>query len=116
RPPQRRRGVHRLAAAGAGAFLLGALLPEHLAARAGPVPARRDPLPAHRDRLALVAAAIATARRAGGLVMTAILEAHGLVKSFGAVTAAADVSLTVPQGQRVSLIGSNGAGKTTFVN
>src|SRR5690606_3440970 len=74
------------------------------------------PLPAHRDRLALVAAAIATARRAGGLVMTAILEAHGLVKSFGAVTAAADVSLTVPQGQRVSLIGSNGAGKTTFVN
>ena len=48
--------------------------------------------------------------------MNAILEAHGLVKAFGAVTAADDVSLSVPQGQRVSLIGSNGAGKTTFVN
>lgn len=48
--------------------------------------------------------------------MNPILEAHGLVKTFGAVTAATDVSLSVPQGQRVSLIGSNGAGKTTFVN
>lgn len=48
--------------------------------------------------------------------MTPILEARGLEKSFGAVIAATDVSLTVPQGQRVSLIGSNGAGKTTFVN
>jgi branched-chain amino acid transport system ATP-binding protein len=48
--------------------------------------------------------------------MTPILEAQGLSKSFGAVVAATDVSITVPQGQRVSLIGSNGAGKTTFVN
>lgn len=48
--------------------------------------------------------------------MTPILEAQGLAKSFGAVVAATDVSIAVPQGQRVSLIGSNGAGKTTFVN
>lgn len=48
--------------------------------------------------------------------MTPILEARGLAKSFGAVVAATDVSISVPQGQRVSLIGSNGAGKTTFVN
>jgi len=49
--------------------------------------------------------------------MTApILEARSLSKSFGAVVAATDVSIDVPQGQRVSLIGSNGAGKTTFVN
>src|SRR5690606_15266712 len=111
RPPQRRGGVHRLAAARTGAVGLRALSPQHLATRAGPVPAHRDPLPARRDRLTLVPAA-----RAGSDSMNAILEAHGLVKAFGAVTAADDVSLSVPQGQRVSLIGSNGAGKTTFVN
>lgn len=48
--------------------------------------------------------------------MSPVLEARGLKKSFGAVVAADDVSLSVPLGQRVSLIGSNGAGKTTFVN
>jgi branched-chain amino acid transport system ATP-binding protein len=45
-----------------------------------------------------------------------MLSARGLAKTFGAVVAAADVNLEVPAGQRVSLIGSNGAGKTTFVN
>ena len=45
-----------------------------------------------------------------------ILSARGLAKRFGAVVAAADVNIDVPAGQRVSLIGSNGAGKTTFVN
>jgi branched-chain amino acid transport system ATP-binding protein len=48
--------------------------------------------------------------------MTAMLSASGLRKSFGAVAAADDVNIDVPSGQRVSLIGSNGAGKTTFVN
>jgi branched-chain amino acid transport system ATP-binding protein len=38
------------------------------------------------------------------------------MKSFGAVTAADNVNIEIPTGQRVSLIGSNGAGKTTFVN
>lgn len=42
--------------------------------------------------------------------------ARGVQKSFGAVTAAADIQLDIPAGQKVSLIGSNGAGKTTFVN
>lgn len=44
------------------------------------------------------------------------IEAIGIQKRFGAVVAAADINLVVPVGQRVSLIGSNGAGKTTFVN
>ncbi|MFW5834498.1 MAG: ATP-binding cassette domain-containing protein, partial [Pseudomonadota bacterium] len=46
----------------------------------------------------------------------AALTAKGLYKRFGAVVAADDVSVTVPKGARLSLIGSNGAGKTTFVN
>jgi branched-chain amino acid transport system ATP-binding protein len=49
--------------------------------------------------------------------MTApLLEAEGLGKRFGAVVAAADLNVRVAAGERVSLIGSNGAGKTTFVN
>lgn len=45
-----------------------------------------------------------------------VLQAHGLNKSFGAVVAAENVNVDVAEGERVSLIGSNGAGKTTFVN
>lgn len=48
--------------------------------------------------------------------MTLILEATGLEKRFGAVVAASAVNINVKAGERVSLIGSNGAGKTTFVN
>lgn len=48
--------------------------------------------------------------------MTPVLSARGLDKRFGAVVAASDITLDVPPGQKVSLIGSNGAGKTTFVN
>ncbi len=44
------------------------------------------------------------------------ISAVGIQKRFGAVVAAADIDLNVPAGQCVSLIGSNGAGKTTFVN
>ncbi len=46
----------------------------------------------------------------------AILSAAGVHKSFGAVTAADDVNVEVPEGAVFSLIGANGAGKTTFVN
>jgi branched-chain amino acid transport system ATP-binding protein len=48
--------------------------------------------------------------------MTPMLEARGLEKRFGAVVAATEIAVTVRAGERVSLIGSNGAGKTTFVN
>ena len=48
--------------------------------------------------------------------MTLLLDARGLQKRFGAVVAASDVNIAVQTGERVSLIGSNGAGKTTFVN
>jgi len=45
-----------------------------------------------------------------------MLQARGVGKRFGAVVAAADIDIDIAAGERVSLIGSNGAGKTTFVN
>jgi len=48
--------------------------------------------------------------------MTPVLSARQLNKRFGAVIAAEELSLDIPAGQKVSLIGANGAGKTTFVN
>jgi branched-chain amino acid transport system ATP-binding protein len=45
-----------------------------------------------------------------------LLRARGLNKRFGAVVAADALNIEVPAGQRLSVIGSNGAGKTTFVN
>jgi branched-chain amino acid transport system ATP-binding protein len=45
-----------------------------------------------------------------------LLQAENLGKRFGAVVAAAEIHVRVQPGERVSLIGSNGAGKTTFVN
>ncbi len=48
--------------------------------------------------------------------MTAILEARGLTKTFGAVTAAADITVSFEEDSIVGLIGGNGAGKTTFLN
>lgn len=45
-----------------------------------------------------------------------LLEAHGLHKSFGAVLATNNFSLTLQRGHIHALIGPNGAGKTTLVN
>ena len=47
---------------------------------------------------------------------TPLLSARNLAKRFGAVVAADQINIDVPRGQKLSLIGSNGAGKTTFVN
>src|SRR5580765_300080 len=48
--------------------------------------------------------------------MPAILDARGLCKRFGAVTAANEVSAAIEKDSVVGLIGTNGAGKTTFIN
>ena len=43
----------------------------------------------------------------------AAIETHGLTRSFGAVTAVRDLSLTVRPGELFGLVGPDGAGKTT---
>ena len=46
----------------------------------------------------------------------ALLEANGLNKSFGSVVAAANITVSIEEKEVIGVIGSNGAGKTTFVN
>jgi branched-chain amino acid transport system ATP-binding protein len=48
--------------------------------------------------------------------MKIVLNAKTLCKTFGAVTAASEVSAAIEQDSVVGLIGTNGAGKTTFIN
>jgi branched-chain amino acid transport system ATP-binding protein len=48
--------------------------------------------------------------------MSAILEVRGVLKSFGAVRAVDDVSLSVEHGEIYGIAGPNGAGKTTLFN
>ena len=48
--------------------------------------------------------------------MNPVLSVRRLEKRFGAVVAADALTLDIPAGQKISLIGANGAGKTTFVN
>ncbi|MFR9727679.1 ATP-binding cassette domain-containing protein [Saccharopolyspora sp. MS10] len=45
-----------------------------------------------------------------------MIEAVGVGKSFGSVAALESVTLTVPRGSVLGLLGHNGAGKTTLVN
>ena len=44
------------------------------------------------------------------------LEVNDLQKSFGLISAANHISVSLPRGARHALIGPNGAGKTTLVN
>lgn len=45
-----------------------------------------------------------------------VLSCHGLIKTFGGITATDNVSLQLQRGARHALIGPNGAGKTTLIN
>lgn len=48
--------------------------------------------------------------------MSALLETVGLTRFFGAVRAAENLSVRIDAGEMVGIIGSNGSGKTTFLN
>ena len=48
--------------------------------------------------------------------MSNMLEVRGVGKHFGGVVANHDISIDVPQGKIIGLIGPNGSGKTTLFN
>ena len=48
--------------------------------------------------------------------MSALLETKGLQLSFGGVVAADHIDFVLQRGERLAVIGQNGAGKTTFIN
>jgi branched-chain amino acid transport system ATP-binding protein len=48
--------------------------------------------------------------------MTPLLETRGVSKHYGVFRALEDVSISVGEGEFVSIVGPNGAGKTTLVN
>ncbi len=48
--------------------------------------------------------------------MESLLQTRGLTLSFGGVVAAAGIDFDLKAGERIAVIGANGAGKTTFIN
>ena len=48
--------------------------------------------------------------------MSALLQTRGLKLSFGGVVAADGIDFDLRAGERLAVIGANGAGKTTFIN
>ena len=49
-----------------------------------------------------------------GELPTALIEAEGLGKQFGAIAALNGLSLSIPAGGVYGVLGANGAGKSTF--
>lgn len=61
-----------------------------------------------------MAGAYAHTRPTGERTLNALLEARGVVKRFGGLTAVDHVDISVGEGEMVGLIGPNGSGKTTL--
>ncbi len=69
----------------------------------------------HADVERRAAERLATLRRGEGSFGPVVLEADGLTRHYGAVTALAEASLRVRAGEIVRLLGDNGAGKSTLI-
>ena len=97
---------------------------QYLAARARRLPPGRHSVSAAWHRFALDQGPAQAAhlgngfprRRTRSRTVNPVLSVRRLEKRFGAVVAADALTLDIPAGQKISLIGANGAGKTTFVN
>jgi len=50
------------------------------------------------------------------MTTSAVIEAHGLVKSFGSISAVRGIDLEVRRGEIFGFLGPNGAGKSTTIN
>lgn len=48
--------------------------------------------------------------------MSVILETQSLCKSFNKIPVVSNLNITINEGEIIGIIGSNGAGKTTFIN
>ncbi len=48
--------------------------------------------------------------------MSALLETQGLTLAFGGLVVADSIDFRLDEGERLAVIGQNGAGKTTFIN
>lgn len=51
-----------------------------------------------------------------GDISDVLLRCENVTKQFGSIVAVDDVSITIEEGEWVSIVGANGAGKTTLMN